>query len=548
HPTGRYAYVINELHSTVTAMRYDARRGILSPIQTITTLPEGFDGRNSTAEVEVHPSGKFLYGSNRGHDSIACFAIDQATGRLTWLGSQPTQGKTPRNFGIDPTGKYLLAANQNSDNVVVFRIDTSTGHLLPTGQSLTVPSPVCVKFVAMERAPDWSNWRGPEQTGRADTGPMPVEWTADENLAWKIELPGRGCSTPIVRGDQIIVTVPIDDHDAVLSLDFAGKVRWQTTFGPQIKGKNRAGSGCNPSPVTDGRFLFVYYKTGTLAGLDLSGKILWQTNLQERFGKAELFWDVGTSPVLTQRHVVVAVMHAGESFLAAFDKSTGTMAWKVARQYDCPIEGDQSYTTPIVMQQDDRQTILVWGAEHVTCHRADDGKAVWSCGGFNPEAKKLWVSVASAVVAGETVVVPYGRGTHLAGVRLGGSGDVTATHRRWTRDDIGAFVPTPAAQDGKVYLLGDEGQVTCLDPATGRTIWAGALPKHRTKYYASPTVADGKLYAAREDGTIVVAQVVGPFKVLSENPMEEQVIATPVPIADGLLLRGERHLFFVKSP
>ena len=151
HPTGRYAYVINEMQSTVTAMRYDAERGTLSPMQTITTLPEGFDGQNSTAEVQVHPSGKFLYGSNRGHNSIACFAIDQTTGRLTPLGNQSTQGKTPRNFGIDPSGKYLLAANQDTDNVVVFRIDTSTGRLSPTGQSVTVGMPVCVKMIPIDR-------------------------------------------------------------------------------------------------------------------------------------------------------------------------------------------------------------------------------------------------------------------------------------------------------------------------------------------------------------------------------------------------------------
>ena len=151
HPSGRYAYVINELNSTVTAFRYDAGQGILRPLQTISTLPEGFDGSSTTAEVQVHPSGKFLYGSNRGHDSIACFAIDAATGKLTCVGHEPTQGKSPRNFGIDPTGSYLLAANQGTDNVVVFRIDTETGRLRPTGQSISVSTPVCVKIVARDR-------------------------------------------------------------------------------------------------------------------------------------------------------------------------------------------------------------------------------------------------------------------------------------------------------------------------------------------------------------------------------------------------------------
>ncbi len=405
-----------------------------------------------------------------------------------------------------------------------------------------------VGSAAGQPAADWPGWRGPDAVGSAPGGAYPIEWSADDNLAWKVELPGRGCSTPIVWGEQIIVTAPIDGNNGVVSLDFSGKIRWRTALGPQRKGKHRNGSGCNPSPVTDGEFIFAYYKSGSLAGLDFTGKLLWQTNLQQRFGEDTLFWDVGTSAVVTRRHVVATVMHAGESFLAAFDKRTGKLAWKAARNYDCPIEGDQSYATPIVIERQGSQALLVWGAEHVTAHRAADGRLLWSCGGFNPDRNRFWVAVASSVVAGETVVVPYGRGTHLAGVRLGGSGDVTETHRLWTRDDVGAFVPTPAVYDGKIYLLGDRGQVSCIDPVTGETLWADALPEHRKNYYASPTVAAGKLYAAREDGVVFVARVIGGFEVLSENPMDEQIIASPVPVANCLLLRGERHLFCVKAP
>ncbi|MEX0713682.1 MAG: lactonase family protein, partial [Pirellulales bacterium] len=133
HPSGRWAYVINELASTVTALAYDADRGVLEPTQTISTLPEDYTPASYTAEVQVHPSGKFVYGSNRGHDSIAIFSVDADTGRLKSRGQQPTGGKTPRNFSIDPTGSYLLAANQESDNIVVFRIEPASGELEPTG-------------------------------------------------------------------------------------------------------------------------------------------------------------------------------------------------------------------------------------------------------------------------------------------------------------------------------------------------------------------------------------------------------------------------------
>lgn len=149
HPSGRFAYVINEMALTVTAFRYDDARGTLSEVQTVSTVPEGTKNKNfSTAEVQVHPSGKFVYGSNRGHDTIACFSVDGETGRLTPIGHASTGGKTPRNFGIDPSGRYLLAANQDSDNILVLAIDPTSGKLTSTKNEIEVPKPVCVKFIA----------------------------------------------------------------------------------------------------------------------------------------------------------------------------------------------------------------------------------------------------------------------------------------------------------------------------------------------------------------------------------------------------------------
>jgi 6-phosphogluconolactonase len=149
HPRGRFAYVINEILLTVTAFGHDAATGALKEIETVSTLPSGQAPRegDSTAEVQVHPSGRFLYGSNRGHDSITVFAIDETSGRLTFVQNEPTQGSTPRGFGIDPTGHLLLAGNQRSDTVVVFRIDQQTGRLHPATRPIEVGSPVSVQFI-----------------------------------------------------------------------------------------------------------------------------------------------------------------------------------------------------------------------------------------------------------------------------------------------------------------------------------------------------------------------------------------------------------------
>jgi 6-phosphogluconolactonase len=149
HPSGRFLYDINEMAGSISAFAFDAPAGTLRHLQTISTLPPDFKDKNDSAEIVVHPSGKFLYGSNRGPDSIAVFAIDSEKGTLKLVESVPTQGKTPRNFAIDPTGKYLLVANEESDSVVVFRVDTKTGRLSATGQGINVPAPVCLVFVPM---------------------------------------------------------------------------------------------------------------------------------------------------------------------------------------------------------------------------------------------------------------------------------------------------------------------------------------------------------------------------------------------------------------
>lgn len=148
HPDGRHVYVISELKSTMTVFTYDAGKGVLKEVQTLSTLPDDFQGKSYCAEVVVHPSGRFVYGSNRGHDSIAIFTVDKETGRLTPVGHQGKDIKTPRNFAIDPTGANLLVANQDGNSIIVFRIDLKTGELQPVGKPVKVPAPVCVRMIS----------------------------------------------------------------------------------------------------------------------------------------------------------------------------------------------------------------------------------------------------------------------------------------------------------------------------------------------------------------------------------------------------------------
>lgn len=412
--------------------------------------------------------------------------------------------------------------------------------------SLLVLLTVATRTFAAE-IPDryWPRWRGPADSGSASVADCPVKFDQDEGHLWKVKLPGIGCSTPVVWGDHILLTSTLDGTDFALAYDWSGDLLWKTEIGVGIPGKHRNGSGSNPSIVTDGERVFAYFKSGNLAALTFKGDVLWQTNLQESYGKVKLYWDLGTSPALTERDVVVAVMHGGDSYVVALDQRTGEVNWKVARNYEVPVECDHSYATPIVIDQGGTESILIWGAEHLTAHDAKDGSELWSCAGFNPEQKRNWVQVASFVIDGDVAIIPYGRGARLAGIKLGGSGDVSQTNRLWTQAEIGSFVPSPSLANGKVFVVRDGGDIVCVNAKTGETLWQDRFPKHRAKFYASPTIAGDRLYVPREDGVILVADISDGFKLLSENDMGERLIASPVPIGNRLLIRGEEHLYCI---
>ncbi len=398
---------------------------------------------------------------------------------------------------------------------------------------------------------NWPSWRGPGENGSTGQGTYPVQCDPT-NAAWTATLPGKGCSTPVVWEKHIFITAPSNGLDAVLAYGWEGKQLWLTTFGPESPGSHRNGSGSNPSPAVDAQAVYVRFKSGTLGAVDWQGKMLWQTNLVQAFGPEKLYWDQGTSPVLTATDVIVARMHGGDSWLAAFDKVTGQIRWKVPRNYETAVEGDNAYSTPVLIREHGKPAILAWGAHHLTANDAANGQLIWSCDDFNPQSVPNWPSVASPVIAGNVAIVACGRADRgqprLYGIKIGGSGDVTTSQRLWKREDTGTFVPTPAEYHGPVYLLRDRGEIECLDPVSGKTIWKDAFPKSSRNYYASPLVAGDQLYAVREDGTVFVAKIQDHFELLTESKLGEQVIASPVAVSNHLFIRGEHHLFCFAAP
>lgn len=409
------------------------------------------------------------------------------------------------------------------------------------------------------QADHWPNWRGPGLDGVAAGTGYVTSWKPGEpgeNILWRVKLPGLGASTPAVWGDALVVTCGIDGRDAALCLDRDGNERWRRQLGRERAGKHKKATGCNSSPVTDGQHVWVYFKSGELACLNLAdGAVVWKTNLQERFGEDTLWWDLGTSPVLTDEAVVVAVMQTGPSYLAAFERSTGKLLWKHDRMLPAPEEAAQSYSTPLVLTGDPAkgepaELLVVLGADHVTAHDASDGRELWRVGGLNPEQNAYFRSIASPVAAGDLVVAPYARGGTITAIRRGGTGDVTDTHVAWVRKDLGADVPTPAVADGRVVVCTDKGVVVCLDATSGTTLWEEEMPKNRNAYSASPVLVDGRVLVTREDGASWVIDP--PADGAKPGPagagtVEEMTVATPVCLDGRIYLRTHDSLWCIGS-
>jgi outer membrane protein assembly factor BamB len=398
------------------------------------------------------------------------------------------------------------------------------------------------------RGDNWPQWRGPTFNGVAQGVGFPVQWSQTDNIAWRFDLPGPGASTPAVWDDHIFLTCAVGDKNALLCLDRSGRLRWRVELGVQRPGKNKKGTGSNPSPTTDGKHVWAYFKSGDLACVSFAGRIVWHKNLQKFYGQDTLWWDLGTSPVLTRNCVVVACIHSGPSYLVAFDKETGNLAWKVGRDLDAPEEAAQSYSTPVPSSDNGKDLLIVLGADHVTAHIAETGEELWRVGGLNPAGNKYFRSIASPVVSDGFVIAPYARGETLIAIRLGGRGDVTHTHIAWTKSGVSSDVPTPAATSGRIYVCKDRGEIACLDVATGKTIWSRFLEKNRNAFSASPILADGRIYVTREDGTTFVLEQRDEFKLLAANRLNEFTVATPVFTRGQILIRTLDHLYCVGLP
>jgi outer membrane protein assembly factor BamB len=395
----------------------------------------------------------------------------------------------------------------------------------------------------------WPHWRGPTFNGVSDETGLPVAWSTTENVHWKLDLPGRSGSTPIVWENQIFVLVTEGTQIELWSVDRAsGSVNWTRPLG----GGNRSVRKANmstPSPVTDGRSVWVLTSTGFLRRFDTEGNQLWVRDIQADYGQWGLNWGYGSSPVLYEDSVIVQVLHGmhtdDPSYLLRIDQETGETIWRVERPTDAIRESPDSYTTPSIVQTASGPELVVTGGDVVTGHDLETGRELWRMDGLNPRNNSSYRIVASPLVLDDIVFAPS-RERPLLVLRAGGRGDVTDSNLLWSTDS-GPDVPTPVTDGTYLYILRDNGVMFAHDVQTGEVVWGPQRTAPGT-YSSSPLLADGKIYLTSEDGLTTVIRQGPEFEILASNDLDGYTLSSPIAVGGQLFIRTDFALWAIGQP
>ena len=414
---------------------------------------------------------------------------------------------------------------------------------------MRVPAAVVLTLAvatAVASAEDWPHWRGPARNGVSAEKGLPLKWSKTENVAWKLALPDRSGSTPIVSGAVVFLNVAEGEALSLWAVDRAsGAVKWKRPLGggnTRMRKQNMS----SPSPVTDGKTVWVMTGTGILKAFDFEGRELWTRDIQKDYGRFGLNWGYASSPLLVDGALYVQVLHGmntdDPSYVLRIDAATGKTAWRVERPTDAVRESPDSYSTPALVQRGAQREIVVTGGDYATGHDPATGRELWRAGGLNPGREPFYRIVASPVVAGDLVLAPT-RVKPMLAIRAGGRGDVSASHRVWAFDD-GPDVPTPVTDGTLVYVVGDKGIVHALDLKTGRVVYGPERLRPGT-YSASPVLADGRIYVTSEEGVTSVYKAGPAFQLLAENVIDEYTLSSPAVSNGRIYLRTDNHLYAI---
>ncbi|MBM3766905.1 MAG: pyrrolo-quinoline quinone [Acidobacteria bacterium] len=395
-------------------------------------------------------------------------------------------------------------------------------------------------------AANWPQWRGPSLDGVSDEKGLPTKWTTDDNVTWKVALPGRSGATPIIWGEHIFLNVADGDDLYLWAVDRkAGGVLWKKKIASgnfKINKQNMS----SPSPVTDGKTVFNMTGTGIFKAFDFSGNELWSRDIQKDYGAFGLNWGYASSPLLWNNTLYVQVLHGMKtddpSYLLKIDPKSGKTIVKVERPTDAIVESPDSYTTPAIWTSGKQSEIIISGGDVVTGHDPATLKELWRANILNPQNNPMNRIIASPVVRDGLIYAPT-RVRPLSALRPGGKGDVSKSHLVWQNPN-GPDVPTPVTDGKYLYITNDRGIVWCLDAKTGAEVYGGKRIKAAI-YSSSPVLADGKLYVTNEDGLVTVVKAGPQFEVLAENDMKDYTLSSPA-VSDGqLFIRTAGYLYCI---
>ena len=405
--------------------------------------------------------------------------------------------------------------------------------------------------VAVLSADNWPQWRGPQMTGMTTEKGLPVKWSTatGENVAWKIPMPSRSGATPIIWNDTVflnVATVPEAGDVELWAIKRAtGDFSWKRPIAAgnfKINKQNMS----SPSPVTDGKTVWVLTGLGVLKAFDYAGKELWTRDIQKDYGAFGLNWGYASSPLLHERMLYVPVLHGMKtddpSYVLKIDGDSGKTLWKVDRPTDAVVESPDAYTTPALLTIGNAKEVVVTGGDVVTGHDLATGKELWRAQGLNPGKARNYRIVASPIAIGDLVIAPT-RIRPMLAIKGGGRGDVTATHTAWTFDR-GPDVPTPVTDGSLLYSVDDRGVIHVLDVKTGAVVYGPERLKPAI-YSASPILADGRIYVTNEEGLTSVFTAGPKFELLAENASEEYTLSTIAASQGQLFLRTEKHLYAI---
>jgi outer membrane protein assembly factor BamB len=421
-------------------------------------------------------------------------------------------------------------------------------------------------------SPNWAQWRGPDSQGISSEKNLPTEWSETKNVLWKTAIPGLGFSSPIIWEKKVFLTSAIESGPApadykpgkhmigdkefkhpewvgtdklhtfkVFCLERdSGKILWQRTAyeGTVFDYRHRRGTYAAPTPVTDGKYVYVYFGAEGLYCYDTDGKLIWKKSLGVI---RAMGMGIGTSPVLYENLLILQCdqeFDGKESFITALDKKTGKEVWRVAR----PIQA--SWATPVIARTETRAELVTSGNEFLISYDPATGKELWRATGLHSHA------IATPVVGHGLVILSSGYPSKaIVAIRLGGSGSLDGTDKIvWRYNKGTSYVPSPILYGDYVYLMSDAGIFTCLNAKTGEVVYEGGRVPIATKFYgASPVAFDGKILITSDDGDTFVIKAGPKHEVLGTNSIGEPC-RTSFAIADGkLFVRGEKNLFCISN-